>query len=129
MFAKGQTFQQQFQISNEIYEGFKHIFKDENPMHISDDYAQSKGFKEKVIYGNVLNGFVSFFIGECLPVKNVVIISQEITFANPFFLNDELAFTASVNDFYESVGMVEFKFNFQRADTKIAKGKVQIKLI
>jgi acyl dehydratase len=38
-------------------------------LHIDDDYARSKGFKQKVMHGNILCGFLSRFVGELLPVK------------------------------------------------------------
>ena len=99
-------------------------------MHTSDTFAREKGFKGRVMHGNILNGFLSYFIGECLPVKNVIIHSQEIQFKNPVYLNDELDFVAEVSGVFESVNSIEFKFSFKNAEKKtVAKGKIQIGLL
>ena len=130
MFIKGEKFHLKFNITDKVYEGFRCVFRDENPMHVNANFAKNKGFKDKIVYGNVLNGFISYFVGECLPTKEVIIIYQEIFFSNPFFVGDNLDFYATVNDVFDSVNVVEFKFSFQRnEEVKIAKGKVQIKSV
>ncbi len=123
-------FEKTFIVSTEIYEGFIRTFKDTNPLHIWDQYAIEFGFKERVMHGNILNGFISYFIGECLPVKHVIIHSQQIQFRNPVYLNDELQFKAKVSDLHEAVNAVEFKFIFKNKEQKVvAKGQIQIGLL
>ena len=126
MFTVGDQFEQNFVVSDATYLGFVSIFKDENPLHTNTEFAVNKGFKDKVMHGNILNGFLSYFIGECLPTKDVIIHLQEIQFKNAVYLNDTLKFKAEITGFYESVNAVEFKFAFRREDTIMAKGKIQI---
>jgi len=127
MFKVGDVYHETFIVSDEIYQGFVQLFKDRNPLHTNNDFAREKGFKGIVMHGNILNGFLSFFIGECLPEKNVIIHSQEIQYKNPVHLHEKLAFKAVINDIYESVNAVEFKYEFRNAESKIAaKGKFQI---
>ena len=73
MLIKNTKYEVPFIVSENIYKGFIQLFNDKNPLHVNDVFAIEKGFKEKVMHGNILNGFLSYFIGECLPVKNVVI--------------------------------------------------------
>lgn len=130
IFIPGQEFNENFKINEKTYNGFINLFKDKNPLHTDDDYAIARGFKSKVMHGNILNGLVSYFIGECLPVKDVIIHSQEIQFKNPVYLNDELHLSATVSEVYESVNAVIFKIKFINAENKIvAKGKMQIGLL
>lgn len=130
IFTTGEKYNLKFVVSNEIQERFIQNFKDENPLHTDDEFARLKGFKGRVMHGNILNGFLSYFIGECLPVKNVIIHSQEVQFKNPVYVNDELDFSAEVAGVYESVNSVEFKFNFKNPEMKtVAKGKIQIGLL
>jgi 3-hydroxybutyryl-CoA dehydratase len=129
IFELGERFEENFIISDVIYNGFIHIFNDENPLHIDRQFAVDKGFKDVVMHGNILNGFVSYFIGECLPTKNVIIHSQEIQFKNAVYLNDELQFKSEIIGIYESVNAIEFKFDFKNKEGKtVAKGKIQIGL-
>ena len=65
-----------------------------------------------------------------MPVKNVIIQTQEIKFISPVYLNDKLDFYAQIEDVFESVNTLEFKFHFSNsADIKVAKGKIQIGII
>lgn len=130
MFKTGDIFTQDFIVSDEVYTGFIKLFKDKNPLHTSEEFAIGKGFKGRVMHGNILNGFLSYFIGELMPTKDVIIHSQEIQFKNAVYLNDKLQFKAEVTGFYESVNAVEFKFEFRNAESKIAaKGKIQIGIL
>lgn len=130
IFNLGDTFEENFIVSNETYSGFITTFKDENPLHTNNDFAVSKGFQNKVMHGNILNGFLSYFIGECLPTKEVIIHTQNIQFKNAVYLNDKLLFNAEVIGVYESVNAVEFKFSFKNNDNKTAaKGKIQIGIL
>ena len=130
MFKLAQEFEANFIVSENVYDGFVKTFNDKNPLHTIENYAIEKGFKSKVMHGNILNGFLSFFIGECLPTKDVIIHSQEIQFNNAVYLNDSIHFTAVISGIYESVNAIEFKFKFKNTENKIvAKGKIQIGLL
>lgn len=123
----GDTYQHEFIINNEVYDGFLDTFKDRNPLHTDSAFAGSKGFKGIVMHGNILNGFVSFFVGELLPVKDVMIMQQEIRFHLPVFLNDTLLFSAKHTETFESVNAIEIKFEFSNQERKkVAKGKLLI---
>jgi len=126
---EGDVFNHEFTVSEKVYKGFIDIFRDENPLHTNAEFAAAKGFPKVVMHGNILNGFLSFFIGELLPTKDVMIVSQQIDFKKPVYLNDTLRFSAKVNEIHESVNLVEFKYDFVNAtNTKVAKGTITIML-
>ncbi|MGV8962001.1 MAG: MaoC/PaaZ C-terminal domain-containing protein [Candidatus Saccharimonadaceae bacterium] len=119
-----------FQVTEVVYESFQKFSGDMNPLHTDESFAKQKGFRGRVMYGNILNGFISYFVGECLPTKNVIIHTQNIEFKNPFYLNDNLLFEALIDGYYESVNAVVFKFKFyNQIDKLVAKGNLQIGLI
>jgi 3-hydroxybutyryl-CoA dehydratase len=126
---KGDKTHLNFIVSDKVYTGFLNTFNDRNPLHTNHDYAVSKGFRSCVMHGNILNGFLSYFIGECLPTKDVVIHSQQINYNLPVYLNDELTFDAELSEIHEAVNAYEFKFHFTNTDgIKVARGKIQIGL-
>ena len=130
IFKEGDQFKETFSITEKTYKGFIEVFNDKNPLHTEEKFATSNGFKSKVMHGNILNGYISFFVGECLPVKNVIIHSQTIQFKNPVYLNDKLDFEVKVSSIYESVNVVEFNFVFKNSGFKtVAKGKIQIGIL
>ncbi|WP_312389432.1 MaoC/PaaZ C-terminal domain-containing protein [Chryseobacterium sp.] len=123
-----QKFEHQFQVDDKIYNGFISTFEDKNALHTSEEFARNKGFKSKVMHGNILNGFLSFFIGELLPTEDVMILSQNINFKNPVYLNDILNFEAVVEEQSEAVQVNTFKFKFINTENKtVAAGRIQIK--
>jgi len=127
--ALGNKFKHSFNINQSIYSGFISLFKDNNLLHTNIEYAKLKGFKGVVMHGNILNGFLSYFIGECLPTKDVIILSQQINYNKPVYLNDNLEFEAEVAEVYESVNLIKFKFLFKNSiGTIVAKGNFQIGL-
>jgi 3-hydroxybutyryl-CoA dehydratase len=128
--TKGDTFEHEFLIDEKIYNGFISLFNDHNPLHTDTAFAKNKGFSDVVMHGNILGGFLSYFIGECLPDKNVIIHTQEIKYYNPVYLNHPLYFTANISDIVDSVKVVMFGFLFKNQHGLIiAKGKIQIGLI
>jgi len=130
IFKEGDLFEQTFTVSTEIYSDFIRLSNDKNPLHTDRGYAQEKGFEDVVMHGNILNAFISYFIGECLPIKDVLIHSQEIQFKNPVYKGTILQFSAEIAGIYESVNVVEFRYNFKNEALKVvAKGKVQIGLL
>lgn len=119
-----------FKVNEEVYLGFKSTFRDCNPLHTNADFARNKGFRSEVMYGNILCGFLSYFVGEKLPDKEVIIHSQEINYLNPFYLGDELRFTAIIDHVHESVRVIEFKYLFEnQTGQRIAKGRISIGLL
>lgn len=129
-FKINEIYNHEFTVTQDVYEHFQLCSNDTNPLHTNEDFAKSKGFTDKVMYGNILNAFLSFFIGECLPTKNVIIHSQEIAFKNPVYINEKLEFEAKVSGIFEAVNAIEFKYKFIKLDGKIAaKGLIQIGLL
>jgi 3-hydroxybutyryl-CoA dehydratase len=130
MFQVNDGFEGEFTVSDDVYGGFIRIFRDRNPLHTDSAFAVGKGFRETVMHGNILNGFLSYFIGEMLPVKYVIIHSQEINYKKPVYLNDTLKLKAAVKEIHESVNAVVFKFSFSNsAGETVAKGNIQIGIL
>jgi acyl dehydratase len=131
IFKEGQIYKQTFTVTLEVYDSFQTCSQDRNPLHTDKTFAQSKGYPDRVMHGNILNAFISYFIGECLETKNVMIQSQSINFRNPVFLNDKLTFTSEIYGVHESVNTVEFKFTFANRQDGIvvANGKISISVI
>ena len=123
------TFDEKFKISDDLVTDFIKLSNDRNPLHTIDKFAIDKGFKSRVVHGNLQNCFISYFIGECLPSKNVMILSQTIKFKNPVYINDILYLKVKIIGVFESVGLIEFDFKFtNQLDKIISNGIIKIKL-
>lgn len=127
---EGAAFKFDYCVTEDIYNGFINLFKDKNPLHTDEGFAKEKNFSGKVMHGAILVGFLSNFIGECLPEKNVIVHGYKINYTAPVYLNDQLTFEATVTGVFESVNSVEFKYRFINLDKKtVAKGDISIGII
>jgi len=129
--AVGQKYTREYRVTPKVYQGFLDVFEDHNPMHVDSEFAAAHGFKERIMHGNILNGFLSHFVGECLPYKKVVIMSQTINFHRPFFEKDTLLLEAEVKGMFAEETVAEFKFKFRSKANNdlISKGSIQVNLL
>jgi 3-hydroxybutyryl-CoA dehydratase len=114
-------------VTETIYRGFIDLYGDRNPIHMDAAFAASKGFAGPVMHGNILGGFLSRLVGEELPVDNVLIQAQQISFRRPVYMGDTLRLTATVAEFFESVDSVELEFSFVNSEgTRVASGTILV---
>ena len=127
---EGDIFEKEYQVTERIYSLFIQAFDDKNPLHVDKAFATKFKFPDRVMHGAILNGFLSNFIGECLPQKNVLVQSYNINFSKPVYQEQKLKFCAKITGVYDSVNSIEFKFTFQNAENDIvAKGSIGISII
>ena len=116
-----------FVVSEEIYKSFQQCSGDLNPLHIDEDFAKAKGFNSRVMYGNILNAFVSYAIGMELPTPDVMLQLQDIQYKKPVYLNDKLTMNLKTEEIHEAVHVVVFAYKFFNEQNKVvAKGHIQI---
>jgi|WetSurMetagenome_2_1015567.scaffolds.fasta_scaffold322170_1 3-hydroxybutyryl-CoA dehydratase len=116
-----------FSVTIEVYNTFQLCSGDKNYLHTDEEFAKAKGFRERVMYGNILNTFLSYSIGMALPTPDVMIQTQDIQYKRPVFLNDELTMNIKVDEIHKSVNVVQFVYKFFNQENKVvAKGHVQI---
>lgn len=117
----------EFTVTEEVYRLFQECSKDMNPLHVSKSFAESKGYKDKVMYGNILNAFISYVIGMELPTEDVVLQTQDIQYKNPVYCNDRLNMVVKTEEIFESVNSVKLKYAFTNTEGKVvAKGRILI---
>ena len=127
---QGEFFEKEFCVDGKILEMFINLSKDKNPIHTNDEFANKYGFEKKIIHGNIQNVFLSYFVGEMLPIKNIVIISQKISFLKPLYQNEKIRLFSEIKNISKSVSVVEFKFKFINSKHEvISNGDLIIKVL
>ena len=127
MITKGDTFEVKFIVTESLRNGFIELFSARAPIHTDTEFAKKRKYKSYIVHGNILSGFISHFVDECLPDKNVMCYAQNIKFNNPVYVNDELLFHAEISDIHESVNIAEVVFYFEnKKNVKVAKGDLLI---
>ena len=116
-----------FEVTEAIYKAFQDCSSDMNPLHIDEEFAKNKGFQSRVMYGNILNAFVSYAIGMELPTADVMLQLQDIQYKKPVYLNDKLTMNLKTEEIHEAVHVVVFAYKFLNEQNKVvAKGHIQI---
>lgn len=130
MLKIGEKYIHHFTINESLSSKFLSISNDNNPIHLSDLFAQSHGFDSKIVHGNILSIFLSYLVGVIIPIKNIVIISQKIFFKNPIYVNDQISLNAKIIAIHKSVNVFELKFSFDKEQNVcIGNGSIQLKVI
>jgi acyl dehydratase len=116
-----------------VYYSFQRVSSDYNPLHTDEAYATACGFTSRVMYGNILNAFVSHFVGMTLPTRDVIIQSQDLNYHKPVYLHDRLELQYDIENVSEAANSVTFKLKFyKQTETKpmlVAKGHVSVGLL
>jgi acyl dehydratase len=116
-----------FSVSAEMMSTFANLSGDHHPVHVDDAYAQSRGFKGRLVYGGLLVAQVSRLVGKELPIEHCFETRLEINFCEPLYVGEVAKFCASVATISDSVGIVLLKFIINSSDNrKIARGKVEV---
>lgn len=122
-----------YKVTPDVYYSFQRCSNDYNPLHTDEAFAKTKGFSDKVMYGNILNAFVSHFVGMLLPTREVMIQAQDINYMRPVYLNDVVNFEASVYEVSDTAGVIDYKLRFRRIvgdkSELVARGHVKIGLL
>lgn len=130
---KSQTLEMTYCVTQEVYDAFQKCSNDFNPLHTNKEFANKKGFPECVMYGNILNAFVSHFVGMALPSPDVMIQTQDIQFRKPVWLGNEITIKATPDKISAAVEIVNFKLKFYRQGSEkpelVATGHVQIGML
>jgi acyl dehydratase len=122
-----------YEVTPDIYFAFQRCSSDFNPLHTDEQFAVDHGFSDRVMYGNILNAFVSHFVGMKLPTRDVIIQTQDINYHKPVYLNDKVELQYVVENVSEAANSVTFKLKFYRhCEPKlqlVAKGHVSVGLL
>lgn len=130
---KSANIQYTYKVTPEVYYSFQRCSNDYNPLHTDEAFAERKGFEGRVMYGNILNAFISHFVGMLLPSREVMIQSQDISYRKPVYLNDEIMLKSEVETVSEAVEIINYKLKLYRLGAEkpqlVATGHVQIGLL
>ena len=83
-------------ISQEDILNFSNISGDKNPLHLDDNYSKKTKFKRPVVYGMLVQSYVSTLAGMYLPGKYSLILSTNLNNKKPCYVNDEIVVCGKV---------------------------------
>jgi len=129
LFKVGETFETSLLMSAEAIKRFCDISADTNAVHCDAVYARKHGFREPIVYGNLLGALISNLVGMHLPSSEVIILRESIDFRNPAYRGDVVKLRAMVASIHEAVSSVQMKLEFTTENGQIATGSCVIKCL
>ena len=128
--AVGMREQHEYAITGEVYGGFLAAFGDYSPIHVDDAVAKECGFREPVMHGGILNGFLSHFVGMHFPGELSLLLSVDLRFSKPSYLGDQIqieAVVAQMSDVSKTVVLNVMFTNLTQSQV-VARARVQVML-
>ena len=75
---------------------FAELSEDRNPIHLCEDAGRASVFGERVAHGMLSASLFSAIIGERLPGRGTIYLSQSLRFRAPVRVGDEVTATVTV---------------------------------
>ncbi len=114
------------EITSEKMELFYKLTQDNSPIHMSDDYAKSRGFSGRVVYGMLGGSLFSTLAGVYLPGEHCLLHSVECKFAKPIFIGDTLKICGEVTEINEAFNTITIKaFIINQDGKKVTRGIIK----
>ncbi|MDR0823204.1 MAG: hypothetical protein LBN20_05455 [Endomicrobium sp.] len=119
-------------LTKDYIDAFRKYTGDINPLHNDDEFAKSKGYEGKVVFGMLTASFYSTLAGVYLPGQNSLIHSVEVKFLKPVRLGlggapIELLIAGTVIEKDDRFKLLTIKASIAIAKTKEKVSKAIIK--
>jgi len=83
-------------ITDADVKAFAGISGDNNPVHMSDEYAEKSRFKKRIAHGLMSASYFSALFGTKIPGPGCLYVSQSLQFKRPVYLGDTVTATVIV---------------------------------
>ena len=114
-------------VTSEMMDQFLAISGDHNPMHVDSDYAKSKGYYDRLVYGMMTASFYSTLVGVYLPGKYCLLQEIETSFYNPVYIGDILSIKGEVIEKNIVLKRIEISARIVNQNGKrISKAKIMV---
>ncbi|HPG92144.1 MAG TPA: MaoC family dehydratase [Clostridia bacterium] len=88
-------------FTDEDVRTFAKISLDTNPLHLSDEYAKTTIFGQRIVHGMLTSSLISAVIANKLPGEGTIYLGQELRFMAPVLLNDTITAEITIEELRE----------------------------
>lgn len=114
-------------ITSEMFDKFREITGDINPLHNDDCFAKNLGHKDRVAFGMLTASFLSTLAGVYLPGEQSLIHSVETKFTKPVYIGDVLYISGEVMEINDTVNQIVLKVEIKNQNgEKVLRGKMKV---
>lgn len=113
-------------ITDADIKNFAGLTGDNNPVHMSDEYADKSRFKRRIAHGLLSAGFFSALFGTKLPGYGCVYVSQQLNFRKPVYIGDTVVASVEIIKIDTEKSRVFFKTICKVKGKTVIDGEAEI---
>ena len=122
----GQSAEFTREVTVDMMQQFCAVSGDNNPLHVSADFARAHGFQDRVVYGMLTASLYSCLAGEHLPGERCLLQSVHSDFLHPVFIGDILHVEGKITEKNDSVRQIAVKAVIRnQAGKKVSKARIE----
>ena len=116
-------------FSKSEVEDFARISLDDNPVHLSQEYAESTVFGQPIVHGILVASLLSGLMGGKFPGHGTVYLGQSLKFKAPVYVDEEVEASVEVVKIREDKPIATLKTHCVKSDGTIAlEGEAVVKV-
>lgn len=110
-------------------EQFANMSLDDNPVHLSREYAENTVFGQRIVHGMLVASLFSGLVGARLPGHGTIYLGQNISFKAPVFIDERVEASVEVVKIREDKPIVTLRTLCVKSDGTIAvEGEAIVKV-
>ncbi len=114
-------------ITDDMMEMFKNITGDINPLHCDEEFAKSRDYNGRVVYGMLTSAFYSTLAGVYLPGEHCLLHSVDTKMLKPVYIGDVLTVKGIVSEVHPEMRMFRVKATITNQNNiKVSKAVIQM---
>ena len=108
---------------------FANISGDNNPIHLSDKYAENTRYKKRIAHGMLSASLFSAIFGTKLPGEGCVYLSQSLKFKIPIYIGDVVDAIVTIKHINKEKNTILFKTICKVKNRIAIEGEAEIYLM
>src|SRR3989338_6676456 len=117
-------------ITEKDIEAFAQLTGDNNPLHMSEDFALQTTFRKRVVHGMLTASFISTIIGTKLPGEGALWYEQHLQFLTPVRVGEKIKVKAQVKHKSPAQRIITLSTTvFNEQGKKVINGEAKVKII
>ena len=108
---------------------FINLSGDKNPLHVDEQYAVQNGFQSTVVHGFLICAKISGLIGMLLPGQRCLLVSEELEFPNPLYIDDQVEICARIKERHYDLRIVKLRIMVKKGSITVARGNITCKIL
>ena len=105
---------------------FQELSGDTNPLHTEEDFARSRGYVSRVVFGMLTASLYSCLAGVYLPGRNCLLHSVHADFLSPVYVGDVLTVSGKISEKRDSFRQLVIRGMIRNQDgVKVSRAKIE----